>query len=333
MKILFNLMKCGLANNGGSSTLIKSANVLQDLGNEVIIIDSGKNNYTWSPLKVEHKIIKNLKDVPDADIILATGFKTVKSTLELPDRCGMKFHWIRAWETWQMSESSIIKRVLKVPTYKLVNSVGLYKKLIEYKIPSNIVYPGYDFDEIYPTDIPDRNSNEIIIGGLNASKKHWDTKRTNWIIEIAKKLKNDIPNIKLYMIGNDKNPNPNIVDKYYRRPSIEKKNEFYNSINLWLSPSCLEGLHIPPAEAMMTNCPVVGVDTELSGTKDYLFDGVNGLIAKNNFKSFYTFVESLIIDKQLLNSLGKNTRSNILNIGNRIDNMKIMQSIFKGMIL
>ena len=44
MRILFECRNCGLGNNGGTSTIIKSANALVNLGHEVTLIDDQKKS-------------------------------------------------------------------------------------------------------------------------------------------------------------------------------------------------------------------------------------------------------------------------------------------------
>ena len=77
MKIVFNLMGVGLGNNGGSSTLIKSANTLFDLGENVVIADSGSSRYTWGPIKVPHMKLNNINEI-DGDIIIGTGIGSLE---------------------------------------------------------------------------------------------------------------------------------------------------------------------------------------------------------------------------------------------------------------
>ena len=79
MKIVFNVVNCGLGNNGGSHTIVQSANTLQHLGHDVTILDSGKNKYNWSKLNVKH-LIGKIEDVKDSDVIIGTGVKTFEST-------------------------------------------------------------------------------------------------------------------------------------------------------------------------------------------------------------------------------------------------------------
>jgi len=317
MKILFNSMSCGLGNNGGSSTIIKSANTLKQLGHDVIIIDTSKNQHTWNKLEAEHRIIRNRESVPNADVVIATGYGTVASTVSLPIRCGIKIHWIRGLELWKMNMNKIIKNVFNAKTHKVVNSICLHEKLKEFGINSHIIRPGYDFDEYQPKRKKD--SDYIVLGGLNPHKKHFEIKRTEWIFEAYRILKKS-HNIKLYMFGSS-NPTTTIIDHYIKQPNPYSKNSFYNSVDIWLSPSCLEGLHMPPAEAMLTECPVVGTNAEMSGTQDYLIHEKTGLVADTNFQSFVNNIERMIIDKEKRKQYGVNARKQVLSLGSREDNM------------
>ena len=246
MKILFNVIGSNLGNNGGSHTIVKSVNTLIDLGHDVNILVDGGNSYTWSILKADLIVTKDPRDIPTADAIISTSFKSV----EFADKCNIKnkYHWIRGWETWAIDEKNLVNILKRSTAKKIVNSIGLQNKLSNFNIDSTIIYPGYDFDEIYPLGI--RKDEEIILGGLYNSGTKRKSKRTEWMFKCYNILKEKYP-IKLFMFGSDGVPKNNI-DYYIRNPEIEEKNNIYNVINIWMSPSELEGLHIPPAEAMMT---------------------------------------------------------------------------------
>jgi len=326
LKILFNLTSCGLGNNGGSLTIVRSANVLQELGHEAVIIDSGKNQHTWSKLEVPHLRIQERSQIPKGDVAIATGYKTVSSTLAFP--CKIRTHWIRAWETWQYQELHIYDKVLKRPTIKIVNSIGLQRKLKEYDIESYIIKPGHDFDELFPMNI--RDDNKIVLGGLY-HKKH-KTKRSDWIFKVSEVIKTKHKNVKLHMFGADKNPHNPIIDKYIKQPNPEQKNEFFNGIDIWLTPSSLEGLHIVPQEAMLTGCAVIGTDAPLAGIEDYIINNETGLITKNRFTPFCKKVNKLVKDKELRLKLGSAGREKIISMGNRKDNMKKMVKLFEELL-
>ncbi len=325
MKIIFDLRSTGLGNGGGSYTLIKSGNVLVDLGHEVIFIDSGKNQHTWTKLKAKHLIIKNINNVPSADFIIATGYNSVSKTVMAPVKCGRKLHWLRGFELWVMSEKKIINNIFKAPTIKLVNSIGLQNKLLQYNINSHIIYPGNDFEDLFPLNL--RNTNKIILGGLYHTKHM--TKRSRWILKAVNILKKKY-NIELHMFGTNPKPNISIIDNYIQSPTIKEKNKFFNKIDIFLSPTELEGLHIVPQEAMLTGCPVIGTNAELSGMQDYLKHNYNGLISDNNFQSFLKNIIILIKDKTLRHKLSINTIKTIKDLGDREYNMKKLIKYLKS---
>lgn len=326
MNIIFDLRNTGLGNNGGSFTIVKCANIFTELGNNIKIIDSFKNCHTWEKLKCEHIIIKNNNDFPVSDVIISTGLKSTKPTIDIPNnKCKLKLHYIRGHETWVYPESYIIENIYKNnKLIKVVNSLNLYNLLKSYNINSYIIHPGYDIDLLYPIkEIKDKkNNNEIIIGGLyNLRHK---TKRTDWILKSFNILKDKYKNIKLWMFGSNTlkdNNHINIINKYIKQPNSNEKNIFYNNIDIWLAPTELEGLHIPPAECMLTGGCIIGTNTKLNGMNDYLIDNETGLISKNNINDFINKIEKVILDKELRIKLGKEGRKKILEIGDRKKNM------------
>lgn len=330
MKIIFNLFNTGLGNNGGSNTIIRSANTLIGLGHEVIIVDTGKNKHTWTPLKANHLIVHDIKDIPHADIIIATGFKSVKSTILASEKCGKKVHWIRGFELWAMSNDEV-DSVLKAPTYKMVNSTGLREALNKkYNIYCKLIRPGYDFDELYPLNVRDE-CKKPKIGALYNSGTKRKTKRVEWVFEAIKKLRENHV-VDLYMFGSDGGDNSpnNLISCYVKEPGPEIKNKIYNTCDIWIAPTELEGLHIPPAEAMLTECPVVGTDVKMfNGMQDYLIHEKTGLLADNNISSFIENIERLLLDRNLRIELGKNARKEIIGLGSRVENMNYMIEFFE----
>lgn len=330
MKIIFDLRKTGLGDNGGSSTIIKSANTLVELDHEVYIVDSMPNKHTWTPLKAQHIKPKRDSQIPDADVIIATGYKSVGPTVSAPERCGIKTHWIRAWEHWQMSDGEIIQKVLNQPTIKFVNSICLKDKLAMYNIDSHIVRPGYDLDIIKPLGIRNHDLNPVL-GGLFRAGIHGQRKRTEWVLRAASAIKKRFQGVRLFMFGSEPNPGNPVIDQYLRRPDMKQKLNFYNSIHIWLAPTMSEGLHMPPAEAMMTECPVVGTSAPLSGMQDYLTHEKTGIITADDLRSFTDGIMMLVSNKNKRIQYGENARERILEIGDRKKNMskfvKLIESL------
>jgi hypothetical protein len=330
MKILLDLRKTGLGNNGGSLTLINSANTLCEMGHTAIVIDSMKNQYTWGPLNTAHMIITKEEQLPDADAIISTGYKSVGSTVAAPSRCGIKMHWIRAWETWKYDEEDIIKKVLNQPTIKLVNGIALQNKLKSHGADSYIIRPGHDIKDFYPRGIRDRTK-YVIIGGLFHSGDKAFRKRTEWIFTVTRVMKERHKDIKLWMFGPDSTPTEPLIDKYFKSPNISEKNDIYNSVHIWLAPTKLEGLHIAPAEYMLTEGFVIGTDAELSGMQDYLIDGETGCVTKNFVCDLVEKIEEYYCNAPLRKELGVKARNKILELGDRKQNMEILVKLIEGL--
>lgn len=319
-------MCCGLGNQGGSLTLVRSANALVELGHDITIIDEGRNQHTWTSLKAKHVICRDPKRLLEVDVVIATGFKTVGSTLKMPAK--LKVHWLRGWELWQMNEAQIVKKVLGAPTVKVVNSVGLQRKLADYRVESFIIRPGNDLEDFYPLNI--RNKTETILGGLYHSRHR--TKRADWVLAIAAIIKTKNKNVKLWMFGTDSDPYNPIIDRYFKKPNIKTKNKFYNRVDVWISSSNLEGLHIVPQEVMLTECPVVTTNAPLAGTADYIIDKETGLVARNDLTGLIGKVGNLVQDPKLQGELGKRGRQKIIELGDRRTNMKKMVELFEGLL-
>jgi len=328
MRIIFNLMNCGLGNNGGSRTLIKSANTLQDLGHEVTIIDTGRNQNTWIPLKAKHIKIKKNSNLPNADAVIGTGYNTWKSTLNLPRRCGKKFAWVRGWETWNAPQEKLLNALYDKRLSILVNSICLQQKLKYYNLYSCIVRPGNDFDEIFPNNTKTLKDG-LIIGGLFNSGSKRKTKQTEWIFEAVKRCKEKFAGLKLWMFGTDGYPNNPVVDEYWKDPSIEDKNAIYNRCHIWLFPSILEGLSIVCQEALLAECCLIATNAEMSGTQDFLINNSTGLVSDTNINSFTDELQRAIIYQDLREKYGKNGRDLVVKLGDRESNMKQLVSVLE----
>lgn len=313
-RVIFNVLNVGLGNNGGSHTLIQSANTLIKLGYETFFLTDSQCKYTWEEVFVPLLKYPNFNQ---DDIFIATGFRSVASTLVLPGR--VKAHWIRGWETWNVPENRIFKEVLDNSLIKLANGICLWEKLKEYNIDSFIIRPGHNFEDFYPLGLRGKTE-EIVLGGLY-NKKHFKTKGIGLLLEIFSYFKRKFK-VQCILMGNDDFEHP-IIDKYFKQPTKEKKNEFYNLVDIWIAPTVLEGLHIPPQEAMLTEACVVGSNAQMSGMRDYL-DTETGMIVENNFEGFKNAIEELINNPNKRKLLAQKGRHKILSLGSREENMKRM---------
>lgn len=321
MRILFNLLGTGLGNNGGSLTIVKSANTLAKLGHDVKVIDGGPNKMTWVKLEVPHVIVRDIAEIPDADAIIGTGINSLLST----ELCKVKrkVMWIRGWELWKVStEENLALMLQSSKAVKVVNSLCLRKKLASFGIESTIIRPGFDFDEIFPLDIRKDHYPTVVIGGLYNQGSKRKTKRTEWIFQTYAALRSSNLTVELAMFGSEGTPSFSSSFVFLRNPTTAQKNVLYNRVDIWLAPSELEGLHVAPGEAMLTGCPVVSTAAEMSGTQDYLVDRVTGLVSLNDLDDFIYCVKELAQDPVMRQELGRNAIDKVRSLGSREENMK-----------
>jgi hypothetical protein len=307
MKIVFNLTSVGLGNNGGSRTLIKCAETLQDLGHEVCIC-SKVNRYQWEKVKVEVT-----RKIPPCDVIIATGYHSVSSTLQFKvgKSTPKKFYYIRGFEKWVVPEENLVKSYRNSHLKCIVNSEWLQIMLRkECGVESELVYPGLDFNDFY-VESQDRDP---VLGGI-FSNKH-TTKRHVDVLEIGKRLR-----LPVKLLNHD-----------IKHASPDQLREFYNTVMVWMSPSELEGLHNPPQEASLCGASLVGTDHPRGGIQDYAQNEQTALLyPAQDTKEAVAKVKRLIGDNKLRVQLQRNMQELLRNkIGDRRHNMKKFADILEN---
>lgn len=301
MKIVIDLFKTGLGNNGGSRTIVLCAEKLSELGHEVILFSNVKSRYTWSKINKRVKVMYG-RDMPCCDVAISTSPKSVDHTIASP--ANRKFYYIRGYEVFWCPKELVHSGYKKIRC--IVNSEWLYDMLGDMGIKSDIVYPGLDFD-IFKNYEKERKD---ILGGLYHKFK---TKRHGDIEKIASKTGKKL----------------RMLNKHISSPSPENLTKFYNGIKVWIAPTELEGLHNPPMEASLCGCGLVATDHKRNGMNDYAIHGKTALVYKaGNIKQAIEYTNLLLVDDSLRNELNKNMVDLLHSkIGNREDNMKKMIEI------
>lgn len=304
MRIVFNLHKVGLGNNGGSRTLIKSAETLASLGEEVIIASNIPNKYTWEKIKNNVQFVRG-KSIPKGDVIIASGIGSVKSTVS--SNFKKKFYFIRGFETWAAKKEILFKSYKSLRC--IVNSSWLQSMLANKGIKSNLVFNGLDFDDFY--DMREERGYPL---GCLFHKKH-KTKNYDFVRECAR-----ISGVPLLSLNKD-----------IKGSTPKELNRWYNSIKVWVASSQLEGLHNPPMEASLSGCGLVSTDHPRSGTTDYVIPNETALVyAHGDSKEAVSQIKRMIDDDELRRKLNKNMKKLLKNkIGTREKNMIKFLEILK----
>lgn len=311
MKIVFSAIGSGFANNGGSKTIISCANVLHGMGHDVSLA-SLVWNYSWSMIKA-----KKIHHLPwDVDVIIATANATVEPLLRHRTQA-KKIWYVRGWETWSISHKEMIRLCSSIDC--IANSTWLSEQISKScNKPCPVIYPGLDTDIFFP--VP-RSDNGITIGGLYCNRP---LKRMPLWLKVAKAAQ-DKYGVKIRLFGDGPKPNLDISFEYYQQPNPAQHRQFYNDCDIWIFTSSNEGLHIPPMEAGLCNCALVG--PEIGGVKDYAIHGTTALTHGDLGSNVY----KLIADETLRHTLSTNLRNLLLSkIGTREHNMTKLIKLLEG---
>jgi len=329
MRILFNMVGCGAANNGGTSTIFNSANILHKLGHKVFLVSDEKNKFTWFKLDGPEYILTDKLDYPHADVVIATGVKSVPYVINAPSFKGKKLWWVRGHENWARSDTQIFSLYRNPNITPFVNSSNLQRwiKRLTGKEPS-ILRPGTDIDLFYPEKERNWKKKKWVLGGIFNQKP---LKRFEWIPLIYEQLKELGYNVELHLFGTYDMRRQVPHDVYLQQPDKEALRKFYSNVDFWIAPTMSEGLHIPPQEAMLCECIVLGTDENLSGMRDYIEDGTTGYLMQywtDGAEQLARLIDEG--DKIELDKIAKAGREKIISLGDRKKNMKKMVKYFKG---
>ena len=233
----------GIQNNGGSKTIIRSAETLKELGHKVVIW-THTNKYTWHKPKV--KITPHLKGTKKFDAAIAVSVSDIDIVNTYFGLKVNKFWWARGIEKWQMPKNKIVKKARKIKV--IVNATHLLKHFPKAKV----CYAGLDLDWWKNYGIACYIKDKATFGCLY-SKRH-KTKRYDLFKKIQKPMSDK-------MHAEFKKLNGHLNDKQLR--------QFYNQCDIWFAPTELEGFHNVPAEACLCGCLVVCNRRDSNGMGDY----------------------------------------------------------------
>lgn len=268
----------GLANNGGSRTILLSAEVLRALGHRVDIV-ACVDNFIW----FAHPPVK--KDVPkDTDVIIAVSISDVPLIYKKYHGRYKLAYWARPFELWQKTENKCC-RILKKFTEKyngivICNSSWQTTWLATQGIKATLCLSGQDLD--YKEYLPDHEEGYDITVGVQYSTKE----RKGWkeFKAIAAILGTSVE----YVGYGSEKCKDELFSKYLRNPNRKELNKLYRSMDVFVCCSSLEGFFNPGVEAAMQGCVIVCNNLLQNGCTDYCNGDTSHIY--NNLKEAAKFI-------------------------------------------
>jgi glycosyltransferase involved in cell wall biosynthesis len=229
---------------------------------------------------VPHTVIPKFRpitnrDLPDADVVVATWWQTAPWVWQLARSKGAKAFFIQHYEIWS-GYPKHVDAAWRLPLHKIVISRWL-KELAKDKFGDgdvSLVPNSVDMNQFNAA--PRGKQQKPTVGLLYNSTWFKGCEIALKAIEIARQA---IPELELVVFGQEQirrwMPLPTGV-QYLINPPQESIRDIYARCDVWLCGSRSEGFHLPPLEAMACRCPVVS--SKVGGPMDIIDEGKNGFL-------------------------------------------------------
>ena len=301
MKITFVLPKAGLC--GGIRVVAIYAQLLQQRGHEVFVVSvahpkpslreqlrSLKKGKGWinvpknppshlDNLDIPHKIIDvghelTDRDLPDADVVVATFWLTAEWVANLSPAKGAKAYFVQGHEIFEDGGAA----TYSLPLHKIVISRYLEKLMVEKYHQHDLSFVPNSVD-LQQFSASVRSKQTVPTFGMLYNSDDC-SKGCDITLQAVALAKQDVPNLRLVAFGVD-NPTPELPlpfdNKYTRQPAQDRIKDIYSQCDAWLCGSRDEGFCLPILEAMACRTPVIATPV---GAAPELLDRGTGILVK-----------------------------------------------------
>ena len=238
----------------------------------------------WHQVRIaDHSAPLRAVDFPDADVIIATWWRTMRWIENLPAAKGVKVHLVQDHEIWPPNPRDEVDAVLRIKSSKIAISRYLQKLMhdgfghADVHLLSNAV----DHSQFH-AEARDK-SDPITVGFTYSPDLH---KGSDLILRAVTRAREAIPGLRVLAFGHgapqEPVPMPACVE-YHPSPAQSALRTFYARCDAWLFGSRAEGFGLPILEAMACRTPVIGMPA--GAAPDLLADGCGLLVPDQDWEA------------------------------------------------
>jgi len=232
---------------------------------------------------VAHRVIDRYRpitdrDLPDADVVIATWWRTAPWVASLSPAKGIKCHLVQHYEDWGLGESTVaeVDAAYRLPLYKICVSRWLAELMRSKFNFSDVacVSNGVDLEQFHT---PARGMQSLPTVGMLYSTQAF--KGCRWTIQAVDLARREIGDLQVVAFGNETPADDLLVPhgtRYYRRPAQDAIRDIYGACDVWLVGSRSEGFGLPILEAMACRTPVIS--TPVGAAPELVIGGGGDLV-------------------------------------------------------
>lgn len=287
--------------SGGSRVLATYASRLRDRGHEVHVVsrpfpspglrerlrrrlrrlpapDTGHNQFTATGVdfrEIESFRPIEARDVPDADVVIATWWETAEWVAGFPPEKGRPVYFIQGWEAFPGLPLERVEATWRLPFLKIAVSRWLVDIGRRFGDPHVRLVPNAVDLELF--DAPPRGRlARPTVGTLYSASRF---KGLDVVLDALGRLRAGHPGLHLVMLGSERPRVDTLLPpdvEFHYLPAQDRLREVYARCDVWVSASRMEGFGLPLLEACACRTPVVA--TRSGGPQDIVEEGGNGFL-------------------------------------------------------
>ncbi|MCL4199107.1 MAG: glycosyltransferase family 4 protein [Phycisphaerales bacterium] len=226
-------------------------------------------------IRVIERDVVTEQDVPDADVSIATWWRTREWIEPWSTAKGVKVYFIRGYEV-HGGDPDRVRATYRLPGPKLVIARWLQRLMAEeFGDPHAVLVPnGVDRSQF---QAPERAKGRVPAVGMLYGRQA--IKGAPTAFEAIRLLQRRDPSIRVVSFGSQpplRAHTPPGNFEFHLCPDQSVIPTLYSRTDCWIVPSTTEGFGMPGIEAAACRCPLVV--TRCGGPEDFVEDGRNGFL-------------------------------------------------------
>lgn len=216
------------------------------------------------------------KDVPDADVIVATWWETAEWLFHIAPQKGAKAYFIQHHEVFPYLPVERAKATYKMPMHKIVIANWLRTVMAEEYGDMQVDLVPNSVDKVQFNAPPRSQQSRPTVGFLFSAEVF---KGVDVTLKAIRQLRSSFSNLRVVSFGNSHPrhfPDWDPAIEFELSPAQDRLREIYAQCDVWITASRSEGFNLPAMEAMACRTPVVS--TRTGWPEEAIRDHVNGFL-------------------------------------------------------